>query len=514
MTLQQWEEALGSLGSAGSAGLLGPIGGTTRPAAEPLPGYFASSYDLPADRERISARYQRITRAHVERFGDAGIVAARAPGRINLIGEHTDYNGLPVFPMAINRDIAALFSPRADHRIVIQNTNSAFPERGFEITASIPPFKTGDWGNYCKAGVQGILGHFAESGKGAEGLRGFQATIGGDIPAAAGMSSSSALVVLSALMFLSANGSELNKTAAGKLELAELLARAEWYVGTQGGGMDQAISLMGRPGQALKIDFYPLEVRPVPLPAGYRVVVSNSLVQAAKTADALDKYNRRPIECRLAVAVLKRALAARYRRELPLTLLGDLSEEVLGVPQGEIDALADATLHEQAYTLAELAGILETSPEETSRRYCTRRDGTVFPEPEDGFKLRQRFRHVVEEGRRVERSVEALEAGDIDRFGGLMNDSHASCRDLYEISCPELDALVAISREAGAVGARLTGAGFGGCAISLVAEEGVEAFVQKVGEAYYGGYLKRGDRDFASLIFPCIAVAGAGTLAD
>ena len=120
---------------------------------------------------------------------------------------------------------------------------------------------------------------------------------------------------------------------------------------------------------------------------------------------------------------------------------------------------------------------------------------------------------MIEEGRRVGQSVRALEAGDIAGFGELMNRSHESCRDLYEISCPELDRLVEISREAGALGSRLTGAGFGGCTVSLVESKEVKAFIRKVVQRYYRDYLGREEREFGTLIFPCQAAGGAGVLA-
>ena len=135
----------------------------------------------------------------------------------------------------------------------------------------------------------------------------------------------------------------------------------------------------------------------------------------------------------------------------------------------------------------------------------------VFPQPEDGFKLYQRYRYVVEEGRRVERAQEALGRGDAPELGRLMDQSHASCRDLYEISCTELDALVGICREAGAEGSRLTGAGFGGCTISLVRAERLEGFLSQVGRAYYRERMKR-TGGLSSVLFACKAVNGAQTL--
>ena len=474
--------------------------------------YFRNGYDLPARWDQVRRRYRRMIETGTTRLGLESARMARAPGRINLIGEHTDYNGLPVFPMAVDRDIAAVFSPREDRRVRLVNTDPLFPDRTFDIRDSIPPYPTGDWGNYCKAAVQGLLDYYRQKRTGVERLRGFDACFDGDIPVAAGMSSSSALVVLSALLFLATNQLDLYTAEKGKLQLADCLAAAERYVGTQGGGMDQAISLMGLPGHAVKIDFFPLRTRPAPLADDYVFVVADSTIKATKTAEALDKYNRRPIECRLAAAILHRVFSERYGREVPISMLGDLKEQRLAVPQAEIRPLADSALHETPYTLEEIAALLDQDVEKTAHLYCRRRDGSIFSEPAGGFKLKPRYRHVIEEAERVELSFQALSTGNIEAFGDLMNRSHESCRDLYEISCPELDRLVAAARRAGALGSRLTGAGFGGCTVSLVENSRLESFLRQVTQSYYREYLKRDDSVLGSLIFACRAAGGATVL--
>jgi N-acetylgalactosamine kinase len=476
------------------------------PKAGALRRFLSANYPVEAQ-EEAAGRYRRLVEGFQALYPGSPFSLARAPGRINLIGEHTDYNGLPVLPFAIHRDLCAAFAPRPDARVVLHNLEETYPPREFLIQSAIPPYPTGDWGNYFKAAAQGLLEHFKERGREAASFRGLDILIHGDIPPAAGLSSSSALVVLGALTLLAANGLEIPA-----LELAALLARAEHYVGTQGGGMDQAVSLLARPGQALKIDFFPLRITPAPLPSGYSFVVANSLVVAAKTAEALDKYNRRPIECRLAVALLGKRLSERFRRDVPLRLIGDLFQPLAGVAEKELREAADSALHPEPYTLTEIAAELDQDPQATAQAYCLRRDGTIFAQPPDGFKLFQRYRHVVEEGWRVEQSLEALRAGDIAGLGRLMNRSHESCRDLYEISCPELDALTDICREAGAEGSRLTGAGFGGCTISLVRAERLQAFLARVSRAYYRDNLRLETQDLSSILFPCMAVNGAQTL--
>jgi N-acetylgalactosamine kinase len=482
-----------------------PLGRSRR--SREIERLLSLNYDAPAGTENAGDRYLRLAESYRSLFGGGAVCVARAPGRVNLIGEHTDYNGLPVLPFAIQRDFAAMFAPRRDDRVVVSNLDPAFSEREFRLEHSIPPSPVGDWVNYVKAAAQGIMDHMSSGGSGPQHVKGFQAVIDGTIPPAAGLSSSSALVVLGAMMLLRANGLPIPP-----LELAGLLARAEHYVGTQGGGMDQAASLLCRSGHALKIDFFPLRATPVELPEEGVFVVANSLVRAAKTMGAMEMYNRRPIECRLALAVLRQSFEGAPVEDFPIGLIGDLNTSTLGMPRSRIDEIAAAALHETPYTLSEIASIVGKSPEETARKYCAGKDGSIFPQPPDGFKLFPRYRHVVEEGARVEQSLDALRAGDLGKLGDLMNQSHQSCRDLYEISCPELDALVSRALEAGALGSRLTGAGFGGCTISLVRKADVERFRERLIGSYYREFLARNEPDYSSIVFPCKAVNGAEVL--
>lgn len=264
-----------------------------------------------------TGRGERALRAAFARaFGGrapAGI--ARAPGRINLIGEHTDYNGLPVLPFALPRAIRIAFAPRGDAAIVLRHGREGHPPREFTASPAIEPDPPGSWANYVKAAVE----HFARlllETPGAS-VRGFDAAVDGDIPQAGGLSSSSALVVAAALTFR-----EVNALSMAPLEFAARCAAAERYVGTQGGGMDQAASILGAPGCALRIDFFPLAAAPVPFPEGYAVLACHSLVRAAKTEAARAEFNRRVGECRAAAALLGRAFD---RPELPR--LGDFARE-------------------------------------------------------------------------------------------------------------------------------------------------------------------------------------------
>jgi len=361
-------------------------------------------------------------------FGDPPpTLLARAPGRVNLIGEHTDYNGLPVFPMALQRNVAYLVRPRADARVRLVNREARYGAREFEIERAIPPFEQGDWGNYVKAAAQMLATRFPLR-------RGFDAAVDGNVPLAAGLSSSSATLVGALLALMRINQLELPLA-----ELQELAAQAERYVGVAGGGMDQAISLGGRAGHALVIDFNPVRMQATPMPGDWRFVVANTLVMAEKSGAAREAYNARTRECRAALA---RFHAHPEAAGLPTSYYG----LVHGVPLERLQALAGLAL-----------------------------DGA----------LQKRFRHVVSEGARVEEARLAMLRGDAAAFGRLMDASHRSLREDYEVSSSELDQLVAIARESGALGARLSGAGFGGCSVALCLEHEAPRVVEALVRRYY-----------------------------
>jgi N-acetylgalactosamine kinase len=439
----------------------------------------------------------------IREFGRKPEWEAHAPGRVNLIGEHTDYNGCPVLPMALERDFTAHFSSRDDGKIRFHNLDPLFPPRIFETAGEIKPYETGDWGNYCKAGVQAMTARAERAGGSGPGqrYRGMDVLLSGRIPPAAGLSSSSALVVISALMFNAVNG-----IVVPFPELAGILAEGEQYVGTKGGGMDQAASLLSEEGKALKIDFYPFGYRTVDMPGDCTVIVADTLVQAPKTRETMDKYNLRTIECALGVELLNRAFAERAHSMQRLRLLGDITEENLGMHWDGIWKVINETLHPNPYSVSELAAELATPAAKIREEFFARKDGSMLPEPEEGLKIRSRVTHILEERVRVEASAAALEKGDLVRFGELMVDSHRSCRDLYEISCPELDRLASDLRASGALGARLTGAGFGGCAIGLTRDRDAEEIIEEVKKRYYRDYLGAEER---AAVFPCKPGSGA-----
>ncbi len=463
----------------------------------------------------MSVDYTRLIAGFKQAFpGVEPSHLVRVPGRVNLIGEHLDYNGLPVLPMAIDREIRLVVGARPDGDAVeIRNVSPQFPPRSFPLAAPIPPYERGDWGNYVKAGAQGVLKLVAERVEPAAALHGYAALVDSDLPAAAGLSSSSALVVASALATLASNG-----LAVHRRELADRMAVAETYVGTMGGGMDHAAILLSDPAAALMIDFFPLRTTSVPLPAGYSVVICNTMVAAPKTAEARRHFNRLPVECRMAAMILRKTLAARHEAVAAADRVADL---LAHVPAPELLALAERVLGETRWGKQNTAAALGISVAELEERFLTMRDGDVMPEPEEGFLLVQRMRHVISEGRRVRASAEVLLKGEADRFGALMCDSHTSCRDHFRISCPELEELVTAAMASGAAGARLTGAGFGGCCVALVPTDRVDDFCARVTDRYYEDYLKRthpalyaevGRRGYKNVMLVGAALGGASVL--
>jgi N-acetylgalactosamine kinase len=419
------------------------------------------------------ARASRLIDTFRAATGGPARYVVRAPGRVNLLGEHTDYNGLPVLPMAIDRSVLIALAPRADRSMRLFNTAARFAPRTYTLSDCIPAYADGDWGNYSKAAAQELARHC-----GAQLLHGAELLVDGNIPSGAGLSSSSALVVANALALLAANDVALPFET-----LAELLPVAERYVGTLSGGMDQATSLLARAGHALRIDFFPLRVRTLPLPAGYSIVVCHSLVQAEKSGTAKQAYNLRVIECRLVCRVLESLLGSALPRGL--NTLGDLV--VLFPHRALLDFMPylTAQLPERPLSLEEVAALIGTSPQRLHDE-C----GGVG----DAFALLRRARHVLSEAERVEQAEKALRAGDALAFGQLMDASHGSCRDDYEISCPELEELIGIAKDAGAVGARLTGAGFGGCTVNLVPETDVSGFLTRIDRYFYRSRLAHAAR--------------------
>lgn len=373
----------------------------------------------------------RLRDAFQARFGRPHTHLCRAPGRVNLIGEHTDYNGLPVLPMALQRDVRIALRPRDDGRVRLQNLAQEFEPVEFEVGPGIPESPPGHWGNYAKAPADELARRFA-IWKGMDGV------VTSDVPVASGLSSSSALVNAVGLAL-----AHINDAVTEPVKLAAVMADAERYTGTRGGGMDQAVSLGAREGYATRIRFAPLRFRHVPVPADWRFVVADTGVRVEKSGAAQGRYNRRRSECEEALEVVAdrvvaRGMASRRPRSYPELLRAILVDGALDV--GE----------------AALSG-----------------------------NLLKRYRHVVTEAGRVEAAVDAFIVADHMEFGMLMDASHGSLRSDFNVSSAELDELVALAKEGGAAGARLTGAGFGGCIVALASVGTVEGVMEAIRDGYH-----------------------------
>jgi len=347
----------------------------------------------------------------------AGRIAV--PGRVNLIGEHIDYHGLAVLPMALDRRVIVEWSARGDS--LVRATSEGFEPREFALDRPIEPWPPGDWGNYVKAGAAAALQKWRLE-------RGAELRVRSSLPVAAGLSSSTALMTACTLALLEANG--IRPSFA---ELMEVLPEGEYFVGTRGGGMDHAAVLGAREGCALLVEFDPVRVAPVPVPPRWAFFVADSGVKAEKSAAVKAEYNRR-------------------------RFAGQRAAERLGFA-GIRQALETADP-------GELRRVAESSLEGTERG-C--------------------FLHVIGEAHRVQEAVEAMREADAERFGRLLNASHESLRDLLRVSCAELDRLVEAARESGALGARLTGAGFGGAAVVFCPEEQAERVAAGIERRFYEG---------------------------
>lgn len=384
-----------------------------------------------------------LTTAFQTRFSAPPAVLVRAPGRVNLLGEHVDYNGGPVLPAAIDREVrlAARFVP--DNTVTLAaldlGEEAVFSLDELDRKASLGGSPLPAWARY----PAGVAWSLREAGYPLSGL---EAAYTSNVPIGAGLSSSAAVEVGFAVLWQAAGGWQVDR-----LTLARLCQRAEnAYVGVSCGLMDQFASACGVEGQALYFDTRSLEWRPVPLPAGTAIVIADSGVRRSLVGSA---YNERRAACEQAVRILQAFLPeVRSLRDVKPTLFAAYSDRLPPV-------------------------------------------------------VRQRAEHVVKEIARVETAVIALQRADKQTFGALMYSGHASLRDLYEVSLPELDALVEIARRLpGCIGSRLTGAGFGGCTVNLVEEAQAGAFIQGLRD----GYQERTGR--RAQVYLCRASPGASVL--
>ncbi len=351
-----------------------------------------------------------------------------APGRVNMIGEHTDYNGGHVFPCALTIGTYAAVKKRADRKLRFYSMN--FEKMGV-VESSLDDLKPSDaagWTNYPK----GVIWAFAERGMKMD--CGLDIVLYGDIPGGSGLSSSASLEVLTGFYLRDLFGFDVTN-----VDLALIGQYSENnFNGMNCGIMDQFASAMGKKDNAIFLDTSDLSYQYAPLALeGAKIIVTNSNVKHSLVNSG---YNTRRKESEQALADLQKVIK--------IETLGDLTEEEF---EANKSAIADAV--------------------------CAKR-----------------AKHAVYENRRTIRAVEALKNNDLKAFGELMNASHVSLRDDYEVSCDEIDVLVEEAWKVdGVIGSRITGGGFGGCTVSIVKDEAVEAFKEKVGAAYMERVGKKAD---------------------
>ncbi|WP_458121511.1 galactokinase [Paenibacillus sp. Z6-24] len=363
---------------------------------------------------------EQMKQAFTEKYGTGGEIRIfHAPGRVNLIGEHIDYNGGYVLPAAL--EFGTLLAIRANNDGMVRLASVNFPElEGTFALQEIGLKTTKEWMDY-PLGIITVL-----KGKGTTLTSGYDLLFFGNIPNGSGLSSSASIEVVTAYALISMEQGHIDT-----VEIAVMSQKAEnEFVGVNCGIMDQFAVANGIKDHAILLMCDTLEYDRVPFRTGqYKLVIGNT----NKRRGLVDsKYNERRSQCEAALAALQPHVDN-------LNYLAQLTPEQFGLLEEQIQ------------------------------------DDIV----------RNRARHVVEENARVLASVEALKQDDLQRFGQLMNESHESLRDLYEVSCEELDVMVEEARRIkGTLGARMTGAGFGGCTVSLVHEDDTDAFVRQVGQAY------------------------------
>ncbi len=359
---------------------------------------------------------EKTSQLFKKHFGQSPAYFFRAPGRVNLIGEHTDYNDGFVLPCAINYQTVIAAQPRTDQQVRVVAADYGGQVSNFELAVDIPRDEAATWSNYARGVAWALLqrGHR---------LRGANMVIAGDVPLAAGLSSSASLEVAMGVAFARLNELDLDgKTIALIGQQAE-----NDFVGMRCGIMDQFIAALGRADHALLIDCRSLDYRAVPIPPDTAIIIANSNFKRGRRGLMDSEYNTRRQECETAAA------------HFGVPALRDVSPDIFALHEAEL-------------------------PETVARR----------------------ARHVITETARTEAAARALARGDLSRLGQLMAESHASMRDDFEITVPPIDALVEIAANVigNAGGVRMTGGGFGGCIVVLAPQELVPQVKSAIAKQY------------------------------
>ncbi|PWN46671.1 Galactokinase [Violaceomyces palustris] len=501
------------------------------PVSDPVP-LVSSLSDIysPAGVAKSALRWDRLASQFSKAFNQSQPdFIARAPGRVNLIGEHIDYVGFSVFPAAIEKDILmAVKVHRSDDdghsaaegelEVVIKNTTPRFEAHtftsGYLETDQVGLLDQGDqrWANYFKVAFKGLHSHLpAEVLESRSRPTRIEVLVDGTIPPESSLSSSAAMTTCSSIVILQAFGA---RERIDRTEMAEVAIESERLVGVNSGGMDQSASIFSIPHHALYISFYPkLSVQPTRLPTSqpeHTFVIANTLVVSDKKVTGPVNYNLRVVETRMAARALAKALGIEsnrgeetktlrlvletFFREKPAALEEEGGAEVLDTLRGYGEEAARLRFMELASDrLLEKGGMTREQVEVATGFRGKDFDQeflSSFPIRAEKFKLHARSVHVFSEALRVIQfkslcSEESKGPSTYASLGELMSSSQASLRELYECSCPELDELIQLASDSGAIGSRLTGAGWGGCTVHLVRKSDVPEFLASLRRGYY-----------------------------
>ena len=492
--------------------------------------------------ERKSAFLKTLNKFN-QIYPDKKVILIRVPGRANLMGKHIEHRGGYVNYFCIHREIIAVASFREDDRVILHNVDSKFAERSFSIEKEIPQdergnwldyinkvsISKGDWGDYIKAIVLAFQNRYHD-----KKLKGMNMMVNGDIPIAAGLSSSSALVVSGAIATIAFNNLKVSKK-----DLTELCGEAEWYVGTRGGAGDHAAMIFGKRGFITHLRFFPFTLDLVSLSPDYKIVICDSLREASKSKEAKNTFNERIFTYEIALMLIKKNFPQFSHK---LTHLRDVNADNLKVKEGFIYQILKSLPH--SITRKELLQELPLKRRELERLFQTHRA------PLHGYKVRDVCLFGLSECGRGKIFPHFLKKGDIQKLGRLMYISHNGDRVFkfngkgkrsiwdngvsdeyldklilesnnpqkeeaklymqsggYRCSTEELDRLVDIAQGVkGVMGAGLTGGGLGGCILVLVKKENVEALLKNMEEKYYQ------PRGLPLAAEVCIPTEGAGVL--
>ncbi|XP_059645858.1 galactokinase-like isoform X1 [Cornus florida] len=519
----------------------------------PIPIYSSLQpvYGDKSPLEEAQLRFENLKSKFIQSFGHPPEVYARSPGRVNLIGEHIDYEGYSVLPMAIRQDIIVAIRKNDQNLLRITNVSEKYiictypadPNQDIDLKNHI-------WGHYFICGYKAKKKKKKRKSKGkrnketpetekrvetekydctkrrsldsdsricricvcaeawykgfyeyakSKGLDvgvpvGLDVIVDGTVPTGSGLSSSAAFVCSATIAIMAA----LNLNFPKK-EIAQLTCECERHIGTQSGGMDQAISVMAQSGFAELIDFNPIRATDVQLPAGGSFVIAHSLAESKKAVTAATNYNNRVVECRLAAIVLVIKLGMRPQEAISkVKTLSDVEGLCVSFAKnhGSSDPVlaVKELLNEEPYTVEDVEKITE---ENLQSMFANSPSSLDVLKASRHYKLFQRASHVYSEAKRVHAfkdtvSSKLSEEDMLKKLGDLMNESHHSCSVLYECSCPELEELVKICRNNGALGARLTGAGWGGCAVALVKDSSVPQFILDLKDQFYQSRIEKG----------------------